>query len=172
MNPSEVVYAGHSKTEYMAIEYLRKRFRKIVKNPDRTPTFICDDSVRVEVKRLQAGIIYFTRNQVSKMKDDDIVLVFDDNGFVSEFKWKDRNNQPFRIKIIDKSFRNIKIDEDTYYLLLFTKACLSKKLERMYGSSTLSDTIAYLVRKNMDELLKLAKEIGVSVPKEVKLSEL
>jgi len=173
MNPSEVTYVGHSKTEYMAIEYLKKKgFSKIVRNPDRTPTFICDDKVRVEVKRLQAGIIYFTRNQIEKMKDDDVVLVFDDNGFVTEFRWKDRDKQKLRIKVLDKSYRTIRIDENTYYMLNFARACLVKKLEDLYGSTTLSATIQYLVRKNMDEILKYAKEIGVEIPKTIRLSEL
>jgi len=67
---------------------------------------------------------------------------------------------------------SIRIDEDTHSLLLFAKAALSKKLGQDKKQLSYSKVIKYLVEKNMDELIKYAKEMGISIPKEIRLSEL
>jgi len=67
---------------------------------------------------------------------------------------------------------SIRIDEDAHSLLLFAKATLNKKLGENKKQLSYSKVIRYLVQRNMDELIKYAKEMGISIPKEVKLSEL
>jgi len=125
INRSEVVYGGPHKSEYIAIEYLKQKYIKIQRNKDKTPDFICvgeDGRVdRIEVKRLQSGIIFFTYNQASKMKDDDIVLVVDDEKVVGSFRWKDRDRVKWRVTVGEKKESKVTlrvdIDEDTYFKL-------------------------------------------------------
>jgi len=125
INRSEVVYGGPHKSEYIAIEYLKQKYIKIRRNKDKTPDFICigeDGRVdRIEVKRLQSGIIFFTYNQANKMKDDDIVLVVDDEKVVGSFYWKDRDKINWRIIVGEKKENRVTLrvvlDEDTYFKL-------------------------------------------------------
>jgi len=135
INRSEVVYGGPHKSEYIAIEYLKQRYIKIQRNKDKTPDFICvgkDGRVdRIEVKRLQSGIIFFTHNQANKMRDDDIVLVVDDEKVVGSFYWKDRDKVKWRVTVGEKkedvATLQIKLDWDTYHRLVVLKGKMKAK---------------------------------------------
>jgi len=90
-----------NKTEIKAKEWLIKvkkyNAKDIIKNARGTPDFICSDGKRYEVKFFNGGQIMFTTNQIKSMKDDDIVIVFDKDGYIGEFEWADR--EAFFIKI-------------------------------------------------------------------------
>jgi len=122
------LYAGARKSEYIAVDHLKKKYIKIQRNKDGTPDFIClkeNGGVdRVEVKRVQAGIIIFTENQARKMRDDDIVLVVDDEKVIGEFRWRDRRKVPWRIKVReDKKVQlRMALDEDLFFQLEELKA--------------------------------------------------
>ena len=108
-----------NKTELMAKEWLIKggyKDNEIRKNGRQTPDFVCSDGKRYEVKFLYGNQILFYNKQIPSMKDEDMVIIFNRNQFISQFKWKDRYNQPIKIKIIILQENKTKVEIETEIL--------------------------------------------------------
>lgn len=105
-----------NKTELLAKEYLCHKYKykpdEIIKN-NKTPDFICPDGKRFEVKLLYRNTILFYPNQILQMKEEDCVLVFDRDKFVSFFLWKERDKSYIKIKTIGGNLSLIRISVDT-----------------------------------------------------------
>jgi len=83
-----------NKTEIMALQWMKENnfdTENIIINVNKSPDFICGDQ-RFEVKKIRKNNLVFYDTQIEKLKDDDIILVFDDNGFKFKFKWGERHN--------------------------------------------------------------------------------
>ena len=129
MGTNRSVYSGPGRSEYIALEYLRQEYVQIRRNKDRTPDFICiredGKTDRIEVKRLQSGIIYFTNKQATNMRDDDLVLVVDDEKVVGTFRWKDRDRVSWFVKIgrgEDMVELRVYLDQETLFKLKALRA--------------------------------------------------
>lgn len=93
---------GINKTELMAIEWLKKQGYKkneIIKT-NSTPDFVCLDGKKYEVKFLYRNKLVFSYRQVEKLKNNDMILVFNNNSFVHKFLWKNKNKINFNIVVI------------------------------------------------------------------------
>lgn len=92
-----------NKTEAIALELIKEREGykedQIQFNSNKSPDFICSDGKRYEIKILYWKKIIFHSTQVRQLKDGDIILVFDKGQCVTEFKWKERDKSPYKIKI-------------------------------------------------------------------------
>ena len=121
-----------NKTETMALEWLineRGYKKEDVNKTNNTPDFVCEDGKRYEVKYLYANKIIFNGYQSTKMKNEDIVIVFDNRGFCDEFLWGDR----------DKINKYKIIANVTYNISLFlkdkrTRTNFKKMLSNFSGS--------------------------------------
>ena len=107
-----------NKTETLAFNLLKERGYKekdIIFNSNKTPDFMCNDGKRFEVKFLYGNQLLFSKLQILVLKADDLILVFNRDRFISEFKWKDRRKSVFEIKIVDYGSDNkiIKINKET-----------------------------------------------------------
>ena len=93
-----------NKTEILAFNWLKEKGYKekdIIFFIRKTPDFICNDGKRYEAKFLYGNRLLFSKSQIPSLKDNDSIIVFDRNKFVSEFKWKDREKTIFKIEIIN-----------------------------------------------------------------------
>lgn len=106
-----------NKTEQMALEWLKtiKGYKQTeIFKSNKSPDFICSDKKRYEVKYLYTNKLIFSEKQINTLLPSDIILVFNDNGFVKEFLWEDKDKTPF--KIIVPHYFEIKLylnDEET-----------------------------------------------------------
>lgn len=95
-----------NKTELMALEWLKNhegyKENEIIKNTNKSPDFVCLDGKRYEVKFLYKNMIIFYSTQIKNLKDNDFILVFDRDKFITKFFWKDRKNISIKIKIVEK----------------------------------------------------------------------
>ena len=132
-----------NKTEQKAFEWLKNKGYKeteIIFRSKDTPDFICSDASKYEVKFLYGSKIIFYNNQFEQMQDEDWVLVFDENKFIMDFKWKDRNTIPITIKLIksDTTTKTIRISDQVW------KQLTQLKLD--CGSKTTSEVIEKILR--------------------------
>lgn len=132
-----------NRTELMAFEWLKKnkgyKDSDILRKSNDSPDFICLDGKRYEVKFLYANKIIFYSTQIKKMKDDDNILVFDRNGLIIDFLWKNRNKISFNIQIIEVDESKMKVELDT--------DIVNELIKRKKVRDTYSDIIRELLRK-------------------------
>ncbi len=103
-----------NKTEQKAKEWLIEQGYKDneIIFSENTPDFTCMDGKRYEVKFLYGNQIIFYPTQLEKMENEDIILVFDRDKFIMQFKWKDRKKVPIKVKEIKLTDTSIKIEID------------------------------------------------------------
>ena len=107
-----------NKTELMAKEWLEKKGyheNDMIFRPQVSPDFICKDGKRYEVKFLYGNKLLFYNKQVKQLKNTDIILVFTNKGFFSEFMWGERNKTIFdiTIKANNEHLKAIRISDET-----------------------------------------------------------
>jgi hypothetical protein len=107
-----------NKSELSAKQWLMKnkgyKDNEIVKNKKGTPDFIGNDGKRYEVKYYNGGQLMFTVSQCKSLLPEDIILVFDNNGYLDQFLWKNKNKFWIKIYYWDaKTNRHIVISEET-----------------------------------------------------------
>ena len=123
-------------SEVRALELLKSRGYKdsgILWNVGDSPDFICDDGKRYEVKLLYGSKLIFGKNQINKLRGDDIILVFNRSGFLTEFFWENVNKSHFNIIIESNRNRHHEIslyDEGVFRTLQSMKKKLSRRLHR------------------------------------------
>jgi len=92
-----------NKTELLAKDWLIKKGYKakdIIKT-SLSPDFTCTDGKRFEIKKLYGNKLIFYSNQIKYLKDMDVILVFNDKGYVFDFLWKEKDTICFNLKIVD-----------------------------------------------------------------------
>lgn len=106
-----------TKTELMAFEWLKKTKgysgKEIIRQSNKTPDFICLDGKRYEVKLLYGNNLIFYHSQIKDLKNEDTILVFDRDRFLTNFLWGERNNTSFNIKIVQVEGTTIQIEKNT-----------------------------------------------------------
>jgi len=107
---------GMNKTELMALKWLKQQGYKdneILRKSNTSPDFVCADSKRYEVKFLYGDKLIFSYIQSKTLKDDDIILVFDRDKFISKFYWKDRDKTNFNVYIMKPVGTSMQVDTET-----------------------------------------------------------
>ena len=131
-----------NKTELLAIEWLQKQGYKkeqIIKS--QSPDFTCTDGKRYEVKLAYGNKLLFWNTQVPKLKENDTILVFNKNTFITKFLWKDRYNSSFDFKILEVEQKpKIMVEEDTKMIL---DKC------KIYDRETYDDILRRLLPKKI-----------------------
>ena len=159
-----------SKTEIMAIEWLKKnkgyKEKDIRFFPNRTPDFVCRDKMRYEVKRVYGENLLFSERQIKDIRGNDSILVFDDAGFKEQFKWKNRYNSFYRIKIVKykDGMTCIKLDLNNRKWL--------ESLKNQFKLKSLDEVISRLIKVirkfKLDKELKIIKETEDAKELEIK----
>jgi hypothetical protein len=102
-----MIIAQLNKTEVMALKWLKTQGyseEDIFHNTRASPDFMCTDGKQYEVKKVYCNTLIFTDLQLKTLNSDVIILVFDNENFVSSFFWGKRENEKFKIvNIIYKS---------------------------------------------------------------------
>ncbi len=80
----------------------------------------------------------FSAIQVSKLKEEDNILLFNSHGFIKRFMWSERNNiTDFEIKVIEKKTRIINLSEPAFKKLILMKIKLDIR--------SFDETISFLI---------------------------
>lgn len=107
---------GINKTELMALKWLKQQGYKdseILKKFNSSPDFVCTDGKGYEVKFLYGDRLLFSDIQSKALKDNDLILVFNRDNFISKFYWKDRDKTHFNIYIMKPVGTTIQVDKET-----------------------------------------------------------
>ena len=137
---------GINKSELMALKWLKNQGYKdqdIIKNSNKSPDFICSDGARYEVKYLYRNAVIFYSTQLKSLKETDIILIFNNAGFVYKFLWKDRDDIHFKIKIVNISDTLVKVQLD--------KDIVSALIKLKGVGDTYSDVVRRLLRDAKNE---------------------
>jgi hypothetical protein len=131
-----------NKTEKKAYRLLIEKYgykkEDIQINPTKSPDFVCSDGKSYEAKTIYGKIIRFYPVQLETLKDTDTILVFNKEGLVLSFLWKDREKID-KIVINKTKETTIQIEKSTLKLL--------KKVKK-YKGETYNEVVLRLLKKS------------------------
>jgi len=127
--------------ELLGFEWLRKHGyeeKDIRFNCNKSPDFICSDGKRYEVKKIQKNQILFYPIQITSLKEDDIILVFQKENYVTNFLWKERE-KPFSFRIYFNKEITIQIPKEILNQL---------QKEKINPNETYSNLFKRIIKEN------------------------